>query len=316
MRIRGVRQLAKKISATAYQALRDAIAVIYWYKPSLRRYLYTALREQPAILAGIDFGTLTKREAADEVVNRLAGNERLYQDVTVQLMLEISNMTSFPELERHEDRDKLVSQAEEAVSHLKAQTQAHEELVLERERSKAARKAYADQAVLERQFADDIARLKDQFLDLSRALGEDPQTRGVEFEKFLNELFAVFDLEPRLAYRPSHEQVDGAFTFDTDDYILEAKWTKQRTSRGQADEFASKVQRKGKNALGLLVSCNGLSEDAISVYNRSTPFMTMDGVDLFAILDQRVRLDDLLRRKKRHANETGECYFPSSRLFE
>jgi hypothetical protein len=33
--------------------------------------------------------------------------------------------------------------------------------------------------------------------------------------------------------------------------------------------------------------------------------MTVDHSDLMCVLDQRARLDDILRRKKRHANETG-----------
>jgi len=40
--------------------------------------------------------------------------------------------------------------------------------------------------------------------------------------------------------------------------------------------------------------------------------MTIDGPDLMAVLERRVRLDDLLRSKKRYANETGSCYFPAS----
>jgi hypothetical protein len=40
----------------------------------------------------------------------------------------------------------------------------------------------------------------------------------------------------------------------------------------------------------------------------------MDGGDLMAILDERIRLDDMLRRKKRHMNETGSCYFPASEM--
>jgi hypothetical protein len=40
----------------------------------------------------------------------------------------------------------------------------------------------------------------------------------------------------------------------------------------------------------------------------------MDGTDLYLALDQRVRLDDLLKSKKRHANETGDCYLPASAL--
>jgi hypothetical protein len=38
----------------------------------------------------------------------------------------------------------------------------------------------------------------------------------------------------------------------------------------------------------------------------------MDRADLYLTLDQRVRLDDLLKIKKRHANETGDCYLPAS----
>jgi hypothetical protein len=49
-------------------------------------------------------------------------------------------------------------------------------------------------------------------------------------------------------------------------------------------------------------------------YAHSTPFLAMDGADLVCVLEQRVRLDDLLRRKKRFANETGHCFFPAQRM--
>jgi hypothetical protein len=75
-----------------------------------------------------------------------------------------------------------------------------------------------------------------------------------------------------------------------------------------ADAFAAKVRRKGKNALGLFVAVNGLSSAALATYHESTPFITMDGGDIYLVLDGRVRLDDLLRAKRRRANETGSCY--------
>jgi hypothetical protein len=40
----------------------------------------------------------------------------------------------------------------------------------------------------------------------------------------------------------------------------------------------------------------------------------MDGSDLYLTLDQRVRLDDLIKAKKRHANETGDCFLPPSSI--
>src|SRR5262245_61872764 len=63
------------------------------------------------------------------------------------------------------------------------------------------------------------------------------RARGLEFEDFLNSVLALFDLEPRFAYSLENEQIDGAFSFDTDDYILEAKWIHAPVSREQADAF-------------------------------------------------------------------------------
>lgn len=107
----------------------------------------------------------------------------------------------------------------------------------------------------------------------------------------------------------------GSISFDTDDYIIVAKRTKDSVSREQADAFAKKVKRKGKNALGLIISINDLSEPARTTYSEGTCFMTLSGSDLFAILEGRIPLDDSLRRKKRHANDTGSCHFPVSEMF-
>jgi hypothetical protein len=106
------------------------------------------------------------------------------------------------------------------------------------------------------------------------------------------------------------EQVDGAFTFDTDDYILEAKWWQTSIGRGDLDIFSKRIEKKGKNALGRYVSISGFTSDALAEYSAATPFITMEAADILAVVEERVRLDYLLRRKKRHMNETGECYLP------
>lgn len=49
-----------------------------------------------------------------------------------------------------------------------------------------------------------------------------PQKRGYEFEQFLNSLFNLFDLDPKCSYKISGEQIDGAFTHDNQDYLIEA----------------------------------------------------------------------------------------------
>lgn len=117
--------------------------------------------------------------------------------------------------------------------------------------------------------------------------------------------------EPRLAYRTDLEEVDGSFSFDTDDHIVEARWRADPTDRGDGDIFAAKVHSKGKNAMGLFVSINGFTTTFLGRFQESTPFITLDGSDLYMVLDERVRLDDLVRAKKRHANDTGSCFLPA-----
>jgi hypothetical protein len=297
-----------------YQALVDALPVIVWYRPSFARYVCAALRDHPELYAGIDFAHIPKREAADEIVTRLMKKERTYQDVALRLMMEIANTTEFPELEKHADRDKLLSQARSAVAHLQRQTAHYAAHMAERERLDAERAAYEKQTEVLRRFSDELEDLRTEFLRLFALPDSQAQQRGREFEPFLNRLFQLFDLEPRLSYSLEREQIDGAFTFDTDDYIIEAKWRKDKVSRAEADSFDKKVERKGKNALGLIVSIEGFTADAISEYSQRTKFMTMDGADMMAVLTGQHRLEDLLGRKKRHANETGECYFPVNRF--
>ncbi|MED7955050.1 restriction endonuclease [Streptomyces sp. BE20] len=108
---------------------------------------------------------------------------------------------------------------------------------------------------------------------------EDRRRAGLLFEPFLNELFRLFDLDPRLSYVLETEQIDGSFFFDTDDYIVEAKWWKKAMGREHVDIFDAKVRRKGRNALGLYIAVNGFTADALKEYDRRTAFITMDGGD-------------------------------------
>jgi hypothetical protein len=300
------RTTAQRISAGAYQALREALPVVFWYRRSFETYLRLALRDHPELLAGLNFSDV-KRWVADELVDRLAQQEDRYQETTLQLMVEIASLERFPDLEKLENAEERLADARKAVAELRRWTERYTEAMAEQERLAAARAAAAQQAEAARRFADEIENLREQFVDMHAMV--DVRQRGYAFQDFLYRLFALFDLEPRLGYELEHEQIDGSFSFDTDDYILEARWRKEPANTTDADRFAKKVERKGKNALGLFISINGFTSGVFADYRHSTPFFAMDGGDLMCVLDQRMRLDDLLRRKKRHANETGHCYF-------
>src|SRR6266404_3429757 len=110
----------KRISTDAYQALRDALAVIVWNKRPFESYVRTALRENPELLAGLPFSE-PKRVVADALVDRLVEKEQKYQSVALTLMLEVASMESFPNIEQikdQEDRTLRLAEAKQAVAHL------------------------------------------------------------------------------------------------------------------------------------------------------------------------------------------------------
>src|SRR4051812_25502201 len=101
-------QSVKKIHPEAYNALADALAVIYWNKKPWARFLRASLRDAPEILSGLDFENVTKRETAGEIIDRLMANEARYQSLAVSLMASISKMDSFPNLQGQVDSEEKI----------------------------------------------------------------------------------------------------------------------------------------------------------------------------------------------------------------
>ncbi|MET8966349.1 restriction endonuclease [Streptomyces sp. NPDC004074] len=302
----------KTINPSAYNALADALWLIFWNKDPFELYIRGMLKDHSEVLAQLNFQT-TKREVSGLLVKLLRANETRYLDVTVALMLDIAGMDRFPNLERQVDGADMVAKAERAVAELRRWTGKQQEIIKEHEAHAAAIAEAAKKGQVGRAFSQAHEDLKQRFIMMHSAT--DKHQRGRDFEDFINELFSLYDLEPRASYVMEYEQIDGAFTFDTDHYVLEAKWWAERIGRRELDVFNANIERKGKNTLGLYVSMSGFTSDALAVYSLSTPFITMDGGDFMAVLDQRIRLEELLAAKRKHASQTGHCHLPLSQIF-
>ena len=138
---------------------------------------------------------------------------------------------------------------------------------------------------------------------------DNPQQRGFKLEKILRALFDVFDLDPKASFRITGEQLDGAFTFDATDYLLEAKWQKDLISADDLDVLAGKLSRKLENTLGLFLSINGYTPDGVAAHSSGRRLLIlMDGSDLMAVLEGRIDLIQLLLRKRREASQKGNIY--------
>lgn len=75
------------------------------------------------------------------------------------------------------------------------------------------------------------------------------------------------------------------------------------------DDFSGKIHRKLDKTLGLFLSINGFSKDAVRIHSsgRST-MLLMNGVDLMAVLEGRIDFVSMLIGKRRHTAQTGNIY--------
>jgi hypothetical protein len=306
---------SKRLHPQAYDALTNALAAFQWYKPDFARMLNTLFTADPSVLSGINVRDATKREVARLLVDRLQRGEDRYQAVTIGVLITLSEYDDrFAHLARLDDGEEKVTAAQAALADVKRIILQHKAVLDGADARKAAEAAATAAASQQWAHTRDLDRLKIEFYAIASM--SDPRARGLALEPFLNKLFSLFDLEPRGAFKLTGEQIDGAFTFDTDDYLLEARWRKERVDPGQVRDFSGKVAEKTHRTSGLLLSMEGYTPGAVDVLRgRGTRLLLADGSDLMAVLEGAIRLEELLLRKRRHAAETGDPYLSARQIF-
>ena len=295
----------KKISPQAIVALEKALTAIYWYKKDLKRFLYQIIGEGTGILAVIDWTDLKKNIAA-RVIDMLVKNGARTHDILMQLIFSVSDFSDFSHLEILDGGKEKAKTAKEAVKALRTHVCGHQYIQKELEEAKQRRwKTQAHQNQLNRT-KQILSELKNEFYSWS--ISSDRQGSGFALEKILYRLFELSDLDPKGSFKVTGEQIDGAFSFNYEEYLLEAKWRNKQTPL--SDSFSGKIGRKFENTLGLFISISGFSEEAIIQFRISQDkrVLLMDGEDLIAVLDERITLSDLLARKRREAAQTGNIY--------
>jgi hypothetical protein len=296
----------KQFSPNAILALKEALTHIYWKKQDLRSFVYHTM-ENKLLISTIDWDNCKKAESASVLVDRMAARPDLYENDLLRLFDVAMHFTDFAHLKQWEDSQTKIRKAKDAVEALRRHASGYFQLKEEREKAEERKTIFAGMQKEKESFSNMISVLKDDFMRL--VVETNSQKRGFSLEKFLNSLFTLFDLEPKESFRVEGEQIDGAFTFDGNDFLLEAKWQEKPVDLGDLYKFGGKIEGRFKLTLGLAVSINGFTKD----YNQSkSPLMKtmllMDGEDLMAVLENRIDLKDLLFRKRRHASDSGDIF--------
>ena len=297
--------MSKKIVPAALHALKQALTDVYWYKSDLRSFL-TSILSKPELVNQLNWDDY-KRNIVAAVVDRMARHEDLFQADLLRLMTEVARIDDFTHMSRLDDGKAKAKKAQQSVLALRKYvgnpTASDEEETKIEVRRKAAFESLVKTTAVQERLR---ALAKDYFELLSST---DVQRRGYRLEALLRDLFTLFDLDPKASFKVTGEQIDGAFTFQSTDYLLEAKWQQDLVDAADLDSLAGKLTRKLDNTLGLYLAINGYSEDGVRQHSSGRRLMIlMDGSDLMAVLEARIDLIQLLITKRRHAAQTGNIY--------
>jgi hypothetical protein len=248
-----------------------------------------------------------KRNIVSTLINFLAKHQDTYQNDLLKLMTEVCKINDFSHLERLEDGKEKARAAKQAVEALKKQMGHHEDIIEDQIKKEERRQKTYEKTLQIHGVQQKLDEIKKDFYQLVSS--SEPQTRGFQLEKIIKELFNLFDLDPKASFKIMGEQIDGAFTFENNDYLFEGKWQQEPVGVQDLDAFSGKLTRKLENTLGLFLSINGFSEDGVKAHSTGRRLMIlMDGSDLMAVLEGRIDLLQLLLRKRRHASQTGNIY--------
>lgn len=295
----------KVISSVAINALSDALTNIYWYKSELRSFLTHSISDT-TILSKLNWEDY-KRNIISTLVSFLAKNQENYRNDLLRLMTEVCKMTDYSHLDRLEDGKTKAKKARQAVEALRKQVEGHKDLIDEQKKQEERRREVYEKTLQIKNVQHQLEEIKTEFYRLVSST--DHQARGFKLERIIKDLFSLFDLDPKASFRIQGEQIDGAFTFEGNDYLFEGKWQQEPCNIQDLDAFSGKLTRKLDNTLGLFCSINGYSSDAVIAHSTGRRLMIlMDGSDLMAVLEGRIDLLQLLLRKRRHAAQTGNIY--------
>lgn len=156
-----------------------------------------------------------------------------------------------------------------------------------------------------------LEELRNRFLQLTTENSSvaQKQKRGYELETILVELARLSNLTVTEPFRNSGEQIDGAFKFEGENYLLEAKWQNREMNNESLYQFAGKTEGK-MYGRGVFVSVNGFSEGAVDMLIRGKAVKTVlvDGEDLIHVLEGNLTFAEMVDKKVVAAQSSGSIY--------
>jgi hypothetical protein len=287
------------------ELVADAALKSYWRKKALRLFLRRC---------GVSEGFLStwqgeesKRDLLHRLFPKLEENGDLGLRLVNRMADSLIQQASFPDLAGWEDSKEKIANATAAVNALREYRNAQQALAATEKEKAEARKRAAEINAEIRARAADLTKLEEQLTQLSKELGT--KSAGYDFQEWFYKLVDYFEVVNRRPYVAEGRQIDGSITVDGTTYLVELKFTRDQADSTDIDSLYKKVGGKADNTMGAMFSISGYSTTAIKEASGPKGLLLLfDHNHLYMLLHGSCTLEELIRRVRRHASQTGEAY--------
>ncbi len=139
-------------------------------------------------------------------------------------------------------------------------------------------------------------------------------------KNLINQLFLINEIPVTRSFQRNGggEQIDGAFSFQGWHYLVECKWTKKLADIRELDSLSGKVNRSGRQMMGLFLSIDGWSENVppLLKQNPEKCIIVMEGYDLRCVLSGAIELERLLNAKLVSLNLESDPYLSAVEIMK
>lgn len=297
----------RKLASTFIDLTFDACLKAFWRRKALLRFLRQhGISENHLATWSADE---TKRDYLERLFFDLIDqNNSSGQQAILEMAKSVAQMTHFPDLENWEDSAEKIQQAKITVARLKNEVDKINNLARDEKRQKERRVQAEKTRIKNINSRQTLQKLMNDLNEL--AMQQGTAEAGYKFETWFYALANYFEIESRPPYTTSGRQIDGALTLDGTTFLVETKFTQKKIGSPDIDVFMSKVTSKADNTMGIYISMFGYTSGAIEGASRDrTPLLLLDHSHIYnLILANILSLNEVIRRVKRHASQTGEAY--------
>lgn len=290
------------------ELVTDAALKVYWYKASFRTFLRGSGVSEATISSWA--ADESKRDLLARLMARVQNSDSGIRIITA-MADGLLDQTSFPDLEKQEDSAARIAAAKRAQNELRKYREEHRRKAESARSSAESRKRFNEHqeaVALDRQ---SLEKLDARLGELAKQLGT--QRAGYDFQTWFYDLVAYFEIHHRRPYNAGGRQIDGAITVDGTTYLVELKFERSQCDAFAVDCLKSKIRSKADNTMGIMVAMSGFSSTAIAGASEAqTPLLLLDHNHLYLVLHSGAKLDEVVRRVRRHASQTGQAYLPAN----